>query len=159
MFKYVVHILTGICILMISTFMAWYEGSVITNVTWEWEHSTPFTNIFNSEITNGQDINQLDYLVYAAKFSPFFPTLMLMSVLYIVSVFVLYLTKNRSGWTSIIIGLAGFSLIIMSGFISNASTFGGAIFFWICSISGIIFIAVTGWITLKLIRFSMESQK
>ncbi|MFJ3387094.1 MULTISPECIES: YjdJ family protein [unclassified Lysinibacillus] len=86
MFKYILQLIIGILILAESTFIAWYEGSAIIENSLEWKYSTPFKELFNIGITNGHDISQLDYLVYSAKFQPLFPTIMMVSVLYILSV-------------------------------------------------------------------------
>ena len=83
MFKYLLQIFIGIFILAISTVFAWYEGSAITDISWEWKYSTPFSNWFNIEIVNGRDISQLDYFIYAAKYQPLFPAIMLISIFYI----------------------------------------------------------------------------
>lgn len=139
MFKYVLHIIIGTVILMISSFIAWYEGSAITYRSWEWKYSTPFTKLFNTEIQTGQDINQLDYFVYAGKFQPFFPVLMTISVLYIISVIIFYLIKNKFKWASIFGGLVSVSLLACSGLVNNPSTIGGWIFFWIFLSSGLIY--------------------
>ncbi|MFJ8103989.1 MULTISPECIES: DUF4306 domain-containing protein [unclassified Lysinibacillus] len=43
----------GSFILAFSTFISWYEGSAIIENSLEWKYSTPFTILFNIEITNG----------------------------------------------------------------------------------------------------------
>lgn len=151
-FKYLIHIITGTFVLMVSTLVAWYEGSTITNISWEWKYSTPFSNLFNIEILNGQDISQLDYFVYAVKFQPFFPALMLISVLYIIGIIIFYLIKLKSIWTSIIGGFMGICLLIISGFISNPSTNGGWIFLWISLSSGMIYTIIAVWFTIYRLR-------
>ncbi|MFJ5771667.1 DUF4306 domain-containing protein [Psychrobacillus sp. NPDC093180] len=91
MFKYVLQLIVGIFTLLLSTLIARYEGSAISYDSLEWGYSTPFTKLFNIEITRGSDISQLDYFVYAAKFQPLFPTIMMVSVLYILSIVGFYL--------------------------------------------------------------------
>ena len=81
---------------MAATFIAWYEGSRITNNTFEWGYSTSFTNLMNIEITKAQDISQLDYFVHAAKYHPLFPAVMLISIFYNLSVIGFFLIKNQS---------------------------------------------------------------
>lgn len=141
MYKYVLPIIVGIFTLVVSTFIAWYEGSAITYKSLEWGYSTPFTKIFNIEITNGRDISQLDYFVYAAKFQPLFPAIMMVSVFYILSVVGYYLVKYNPKWAIGFLGLIGCIMILLSGFIFNSSTIGGRIFFWITLVSGLISIA------------------
>ena len=95
MVKYILQLIIGIFILAVSTFIAWYEGSAIIDNSLEWKYSTPFTELFNIDITNGRDISQLDYFVYSAKFQPLFPTIMMVCVLYILSVIGYYLIKRN----------------------------------------------------------------
>jgi len=83
------QLIIGIFILAVSTFIAWYEGSAIIDNSLEWKYSTPFTELFNI------DISQLDYFVYSAKFQPLFPTIMMVCVLYILSVIGYYLIKRN----------------------------------------------------------------
>ena len=153
MFKYVFQILVGILTLVVSTFIAWYEGSAIINNSIEWKYSTPFTNLFNKEIMNGRDISQLDYFVYAVKFQPLLPTLMMVSILYIVSVTGYYLMKSKSKWIIGFWGLTGFIMIVFSVLIFNSSTIGGSIFFWIPSISGFLYIAVAVLLWSKKLKY------
>ncbi|MER2154015.1 MAG: YjdJ family protein [Solibacillus sp.] len=143
MFKYVLQIIAGILTLVVSTFIAWYEGSAIIENTLEWKHSTPFTNLFDKEIINGHDISQLDYFVYAVKFQPFFPTIMIVGVLYILSITCHLLAKRNSKWGMGFCGLIGFILLLFSSLFYNSTTMGGNVFFWISSISGLLSIAVT----------------
>lgn len=91
MIKYVLQMIAGISIFGVSTFFAWYEGSGIVEDSFEWKYSTPFTNLKIQEITNGGDISQFDYFVYAVKFQPLFPLIMLGSLLYVLSVIGFYL--------------------------------------------------------------------
>jgi len=93
--KYILQLIIGIFILAVSTFIAWYEGSAIIDNSLEWKYSTPFTELFNIDITNGRDISQLDYFVYSAKFQPLFPTIMMVCVPYILSVIGYYLIKRN----------------------------------------------------------------
>ena len=142
MFKYVLQFIVGIFTLVVSTFIAWYEGSTITNNSLEWGYSTPFTKLFNIEITNGRDINQLDYFVYAAKFHPLFPAIMIVSAFYILSVVGYLLINSKSKWTTGFWGLLSCIMLLLSGFIFNSLTNGGRILFWIALVSGLISIAV-----------------
>ncbi|WP_342598069.1 YjdJ family protein [Psychrobacillus sp. FSL H8-0483] len=148
MFKYIIQLIIGTLILCTATFIAWYEGSAIMNHPWEWKYSTPFTKLFNMDIMDGHDISQLDYFVYAAKFQPLFPAIMMVSGIYILCVIGYYLLKCNYDWTIGYFGLIGCILLVVSGLIYNSPTNGGRIFFWITSVCGFIFMAVagTGWI-------------
>ncbi|MBD8038824.1 YjdJ family protein [Solibacillus sp. A46] len=154
MFKYALQIIIGILTFMVATYITWYEGSALINNSIEWKYSTPFTKLFNIEITTGQDISQLDYFVYAVKFQPLFPTLMIVSILYILSVTGYYLIKSKSKWAIGFWGFIGFIMILFSSLTFNSSTTGGSVFFWITSISGPLFIA--GAVLIWLIKFKYK---
>jgi len=141
--KYILQLIIGIFILAVSTFIAWYEGSAIIDNSLEWKYSTPFTELFNIDITNGRDISQLDYFVYSAKFQPLFPTIMMVCVLYILSVIGYYLIKRNPKWAIGFWGLTGCICILLSGLIFNSPTIGGRIFFGMTLISGILSMTVT----------------
>lgn len=151
LFKYVIQLILGFLTLLVSTAISWYEGSGIIDNSLEWKYSTPFSQIFNIEINDGQDISQLDYFVYAAKFQPFFPTIMTVSVLYICTVLIFFIFQlNRQ----LAIGLSGFVsfvFIVISCIFFNSSTVGGYVFFWITAVGALIFIsmAISLWFRKK----------
>lgn len=142
MIKYVLQMIAGISIFSVSTFFAWYEGSGIVEDSFEWKYSTPFTNLKIQEITNGGDISQFDYFVYAVKFQPLFPLIMLGSLLYVLSVIGFYLINRKSKWAIPFWGILGLLLLVFSVFISTSFTIGNSIFFGISFISGLYFITV-----------------
>jgi len=146
MFKYVLQIIVGTFILLCATFIAWYEGSAIVDDSLEWKYSTPFTEWLNKEVTNGSEISQLDYFVYAVKFQPLYPTIMVISFLYILCVIGFYLIKNKLNYATHYWGIVGCSMILVSILFSNASTYGGKTFFWTFLASGLGCILVAVWI-------------
>ncbi|MDN4492815.1 YjdJ family protein [Ureibacillus aquaedulcis] len=149
MFKYVLQLLIGIFIFVVTSFIAWYEGSAITENTLEWRYSTPFTKLFNIEISNGADISQLDFFVYAVKFQPLFPTIMIISLLYILSVTGFYLIKSNSKWAIGFLGTISFIMLSISGLTFNSTTSGGDIYFWITSLGGLLFMEVAALVWSK----------
>lgn len=149
MFKFVLQLFVGIFTLVLSTLIAKYEGSAITYDSLEWGYSTPFTKLFKIEITSGSDISQLDYFVYAAKFQPLFPAIMMVSVFYILSIVGYYLIKNKPKLAIGFWGVIGSVMLLLSGFIINSSTIGGRIHFWIILVSGIISISVAAFVCLR----------
>ncbi|MGE7024320.1 YjdJ family protein [Solibacillus cecembensis] len=149
MFKYVLQIIVGFFILALSTLFTLYEGSAITDLSWEWRYSTPFSNLFNIEIMNGHDISQLDYFVYAAKYQPLFPVIMLISIFYILNVFGYYVIRHQPKWRLIYWGLISCNILLFNSLIFNSPTVGGRIFFWITLIMGVLSIAVTVFVYLK----------
>ena len=149
MFNYVLQIIVGFFILALSTFVTLYEGSAITDIPWEWRYSTPFSNLFNIEVMNGHDISQLDYFVYAAKYQPLFPVIMLISIFYILNVFGYYLIKHQPKWRLIYWGGISCIILLFNRSIFNSPTVGGRTFFWITLIIGFLSIAITVFVYLK----------
>jgi len=67
LFKYMLQLIIGIFILAVSTFIAWYEGSAIIENSLEWKYSTPFTELFNIDITKPANSCQL-FLIKILKY-------------------------------------------------------------------------------------------
>lgn len=153
LFKYVLQLIVGLFTLVVSTFIAWFEGSAITSNSLEWKYSTPFTKLFNTEIKTGHEISQLDYFVYAAKFQPLFPAIMMISAFYIISVVGNYLIKYNAKCASVFWGLIGFMMLLISGFIFNSATIGGKTFFWITMLIGLIGIAVAIFVWIRNFKY------
>lgn len=143
MFKFVLQTVVGMFSLALSTLFTWYEGSGIIDHPWDWKYSTPFSDFLKIKIVNGYDISQLDYFVYAAKYQPLFPVVMLLSVLYILAVFGYYLIKHQPNLGLIFWGLISCTMILFSSFIFNSTTVGGKIFFLFTFTSSFICVAIT----------------
>lgn len=143
MFKYVIQLVIGSVTLILSSAISWYEGSEVIDNSLEWKYSTPFSHLFNIEINNGQDISQLDYFVYAAKFQPFFPTIMTVSVIYIFAVLIFFIYQLNRQLAIILSGIISCLGIVSSGIFLNSTTSGGNIFFWITAVGALIFICIT----------------
>ena len=80
------HLPIALFFLIFSLFGTWYEGSNILENSFEWGDSAPFSTLFHGPLTSEADIMQVDFFVYASKFYPFFPTVLLLSVLYLLTV-------------------------------------------------------------------------
>ncbi|MGE7948746.1 YjdJ family protein [Lysinibacillus sp. NPDC093688] len=143
MFKYVIQLILGFLTLLVSTAISWYEGSGIIDNPFEWKYSTPFSQLFNMEINNGQDISQLDYFVYEAKFQPFFPTIMTVSVIYIFAVLIVFIYQLNRQLSIILSGIISCVGIVSSGIFLNSTTDGGNVFFGITAVGALIFICIT----------------
>ncbi|MDF2946528.1 MAG: hypothetical protein K0S51_1207 [Bacillales bacterium] len=85
-----------ILVFLFSTLAAWYEGSEIVNNPYEWKYSTPFTQLMGVNITDYKDISQLDYFVYAAKFSLAFPIMLICAIYIFAAITYLFLKKIKS---------------------------------------------------------------
>lgn len=72
------------CILfVVATFATWYEGSELVENTFEWENTAIITSWLHDGVVERSTISQLDYFVYALKFEPVFPIVMMLSFVYI----------------------------------------------------------------------------
>lgn len=76
------------CMLFItSALINWYQGSNLIDYPDEWKYSAKFTNY--------QDIYQIDFFIYAAKFYPTAFVVMLISLLYML-VLILHILFKRT---------------------------------------------------------------
>ena len=134
--KYFDQIIIAAFFLLLFSFCTWYEGSEILDNPWEWKYSTHFSQMLNDQVMDDQDISNLDYFVYAAKFKPVFPVLMVLTSSYLI-ILTGYAPFKRSS-KKIALFLAGFGVLflISSGFVSNSPTVGGNIFQAFFLISG-----------------------
>ncbi|MFE4133287.1 YjdJ family protein [Peribacillus sp. YIM B13482] len=134
--KYFVPIIIAAFLLLLFSFCTWYEGSEILDNPWEWKYSTHFSQMLNDQVMDDQDISNLDYFVYAAKFKPLFPVLMVLTFSYLIILTGYALFKRSS--KKIALFLAGFGVLflISSGIVSNSPTVGGNIFQAFFLISG-----------------------
>ncbi|MFJ8071412.1 DUF4306 domain-containing protein [Peribacillus sp. NPDC096447] len=94
----------------------------------EWKYSTHFTQVNDDQAMDADDISSFDYFVYAAKFKPLFPLLMVLAASYFI-ILTGYILFKRSikGMSLFLLGL-GFLFLLLSGFVSNSPTVGGNIF-------------------------------
>ncbi|RFT68045.1 DUF4306 domain-containing protein [Bacillus clarus] len=84
------------CMLFItSALMSWYQGSNLIDYPDEWKYSAKFTNYFKGTVSNYQDIYQIDFFIYAAKFYPAAFVVMLISLLYML-ILILHILFKRT---------------------------------------------------------------
>ena len=133
-------------LLLSSTFAAFYEGSAIVDNPWEWKYSTPFSQFLNGEVNSNSSISQLDYLIYAVKFQPTFPVIMVISSLYLLVLMGYHFLKQQHKRFAYYLSFLGAVLFLLSYLIFNSPTFGGRILFYIWLVSGVLCI-VTAVIT------------
>ncbi|PEK25684.1 DUF4306 domain-containing protein [Bacillus wiedmannii] len=87
------------CMLFItSALINWYQGSNLIDYPDEWKYSAKFTNYFKGTVSNYEDIYQIDFFIYAAKFYPTAFVLMLISLLYmlILILHILFTRKDQA---------------------------------------------------------------
>ena len=123
-FRVVIQLVLTSILLLFSTGAAWYEGSALLEHSWEWKHTAIFSGIVNGQVENASDILTFDYFIYAAKFAPVFPLLMLLSVTYLIILMgYISLKRNYKVFTYYLMSI-GFLLLMLSGFVSNSPTSG-----------------------------------
>lgn len=126
----VLFILQYVCAFLIFVFSAlasWYEGSELRDLPWEWQHSAWFSKIFNDQITRSDDISQLDHFIYAAKFKPTFPILMVLSLIYIFTLTSYLLFRYNVKKLSMLLFGFGVLLFILGTVVADSPTIGGII--------------------------------
>ena len=136
--RFVIQFSVSITLLLFSTAFAWFEGSAILDNPWEWRYSTPFTQLLYGVVNNPSDISQLDYFVYASKFQPTFPIIMILSSLYLLILIGCNILKQEKNWLAYYLTFLGGGLFLFSYFTSNSPTVGGHILFSIFIISGLL---------------------
>lgn len=135
--KYIIQLTTCIFILIFSTFVALYEGSEVVHTPWEWGYSTPFSQLLNVKIVTGQEISQLDYFVYAAKYAPLYPLLMLISIGYMGAVAFYALLKCRIEWGLLWGGTVGVLFLLLGMLLFGSTTTGGQLMSLLMTIYGL----------------------
>ena len=140
--RLIVQFGVGIILLLVSIFSALYEGSEITFYNEEWAYSTPFTHLFKGGVKFPEEILQLDYFVFAAKFRPFFPILAFISVVYLLTLVGYVIFKHNSKWFNYFLFFIGSMLFVFSLLLSNSVTIGGDKFFKASLAMSILYITI-----------------
>ncbi|MBT2665652.1 DUF4306 domain-containing protein [Bacillus sp. ISL-4] len=127
-FNNFLQLITAAFFFMVFTFCTWYEGSEILDNPWERKYSTHFTQVNDDQAMDAYDISNFDYFVYAAKFKPLFPFLMVITASYLI-ILTGYIQFKRSikKMALFLLGL-GVLFLLSTGFVSNSPTVGGNIF-------------------------------
>ncbi|GEM_PF-657762 len=126
--KYAIQYLIALILLVFSTVTAWYEGSMIREVPWEWKYTAIFTKMFNGKITSNTEISQLDYFIYAAKFSPLYPIVMLLSLSYLLTLSGYLLLKNNTKRLTVFLSAVSVIYVLFGITLSSSPTVGGKYF-------------------------------
>lgn len=104
--------------LMVFTFCTWYEGSEIMDRPWEWKYSTHFTQVNDDQALDANDISNFDHFVYAAKFKPLFPFLMVLAASYLIILTGYILFKRRIKKMALFLLGLGILFLLSTGFVS-----------------------------------------
>lgn len=85
--------------------------------------------MFNGEVTEHADISQLDHFIYAAKFNPIFPILMVLSFTYIFILSGYLLLKYNTKKLMVFHFCLGIMFLLLGTMIFHSATVGGKYFF------------------------------
>jgi Domain of unknown function (DUF4306) len=135
---------------LFSTFSAWYEGSELRDVQWEWNHSAIFSKWLNGTVTAPSDISGLDHFIYAAKFKPVFPILMTVSGLYLIALTATWLLKNQRNKLFMFFSILGLLLMLASSLTYQSPTKGLELFTLLFIVTGLMSIIASAVIKIKL---------
>ena len=152
MIRFIIQFGVASFFLLFSTLATWYEGSAILDRSLEWRNSTPFTQLFYGVVSNPSEISRLDFFVYAAKFRPTFPSIMVLSSLYLLILIGYYILKDKKKWFGYYLTFLGGGLFLFSYFTFNSSTVGGHILFSLFLICGLLCIATALIINFQILN-------
>ncbi|MEE6450869.1 YjdJ family protein [Gottfriedia acidiceleris] len=159
MIRLSIQFILALILLIFSTFASWYEGSEILDKPWEWKYSTPFTKLFYEGNYNVSNISHLDYFVYAVKFKPTYPIIMLVSILYLLIIIGYFYLKPRIKWLAYYQFILGGGFIILSYLVFQSPTLGGQTLYKIFILSAIFCIGasiITYLQIFNLIRMKLQ---
>jgi hypothetical protein len=139
-FRVIIQLVLASILLLFSTGAAWYEGSALIEHSWEWKYTAIFSGIVNGQVENASDILPIDYFIYAAKFAPAFPVLILLSGTYLIILMGYILLKRNHKMFTYYLTSFGVSFMVLSGFVSNSPTSGLKIIFASLLFFGILFL-------------------
>nr|WP_259546308.1 YjdJ family protein [Heyndrickxia oleronia] len=142
MVSFIVQIGIASTLFIFSSIAAWYEGSEIMDNPWEWRYSTPFTQLVKGGVSYANEILPLDYFVYAIKFQPTFPIIMLLTSLYLFIIIGHRLLKQRKKWFAYFLTFIGGTFVIVSYFTYSSPTVGGRMMFKLFLALGFLFIGI-----------------
>jgi len=154
--KYVVQYIVVFGILIFSTIAAWYEGSAIRFNSFEWRYSAFFSKMLNGNIHDRADISQLDHFIYAMKFSPAFPILMVCCFAYLL-IMSSYLVLRKSPKKLVILHLAlGAWYLLLGALTSDSPTVGGTYLTIVLLIIGVVHFILSILFFLKVKKGNKE---
>ncbi|PFA67050.1 hypothetical protein CN378_11755 [Bacillus sp. AFS015802] len=136
--KYWSQIGMGLVVLGFASLVSWYEGSTLLDKSSEWRYSAPFSDMIHGSVQTTHDIVALDFFVYAAKFSPIYPGMMIISASYLAVLIGYRVMKPSSFRISLV--LLGMIELALGFAISPSSTSGGNTLFLLFLLTGLIMI-------------------
>lgn len=146
---------TAILLFLFSTLAAWYEGAQIYDNPWEWEHTALVSNYINgSAVMLADQIVWLDHFIYAAKFQPLFPLLMVLSFLSLVFMVLQPVLKRSAAITLVsclVLAAVSFSVAVLLG---NSPTQGFSLFSIFFGALGVV---TSGYLVYFLTKFKSRA--
>lgn len=127
-FKSIVFLIFSAVVFVFSAIASWYEGAQILDDPFEWKHSAIFSNLVNGEVTEAEEILVADYFVYAMKFAPTFPLLMVISGVILTFQFFFLLFRKRKKWTTLFFSVMAIGSFLAATMLSNSPTIGFKLF-------------------------------
>ena len=129
MFRVMIQVGLSSMVHLFSTVVAWYEGSNILQDSREWKYTAILSQWLNGGVANQSDILLPDYYIYAAKFFPTFPILMLLSATHLVILIgYIMFKRNQKGFAGFL-SFIGITFLGISGLVANSPTYGLQTFF------------------------------
>lgn len=116
MFRFIFQFGAASIVFLFSACAAWYEGSALLDHPSVWKNTTPFTRLFHGSVQSETDILQWDFFIYAAKYQPTYPMIMLVSGLYLLLFIGYYIFKRAKKWYAIYLFMLSGGLYILSYF-------------------------------------------
>jgi hypothetical protein len=116
MFRFIFQFGAASVVFLFSVIAAWYEGSALLDHPSEWKSTTPFTQLFHGPVQSERDILQWDFFIYAAKYQPTYPMIMLVSGLYLLLFLGYYIFKRAKKWYAIYLICLSGGLFMLSIF-------------------------------------------
>ncbi|TXC86028.1 DUF4306 domain-containing protein [Metabacillus litoralis] len=126
--KFITHLASVIMLLLFFSIASWYEGSELLDHPWEWKYTAIFSQMVNAEILNKSDISQLDFFIYAIKFKPLYPMLMMVAIIYMILLLGYSSYKTKPKKFALFLTALGVFIAFLGNLISHSPTVGGSIF-------------------------------
>ncbi|WP_285769284.1 DUF4306 domain-containing protein [Peribacillus sp. SI8-4] len=147
-YNYMLQMIMGALFFILFSFCSWYEGSEILDNSWEWEYSTHFSG----NVSDADDISNLDYFVYAAKFKPLFPVLMTLTASYMILLTGFRLFKSSRAKKAIFLSGLGALFLFSSAVLFHSPTVGGDIYQVIFLSGGMLLILAAALYYFRLLK-------
>jgi hypothetical protein len=128
-FRLVLQVGLALMLLLFSAAASWYEGSEIVDNSFEWKYTAIFSQYLHGPVENANDILPIDHFVYAVKFVPTFPLLMLLSGTYLILLIGYILLKRNHKLFACLLSFIGVLFLVLSQVISSSPTIGLVTFY------------------------------